>query len=228
MKLKKVMVLLLAILMVLSLAACGGDAGSGGGGKEADGPFSGHDSSEIMNTLVGGKYYMKYKAEVAGFEMEGEMAADGDNTDAAASMLGINIHTLTLDNKSYNIDDTNKIYTVADLEDADEAMEQANMMEEMDYDAMKFSTSGKEEFNGQECSYDEYTFDAEGITSTVRYYMDGKELKGMTVGTGEDQAQLMTMYIEEFSGKIPSGWLELPSGYEEVDEATFSQKVYGF
>lgn len=227
----KRLTLIISLLMVaiLAFSACGkkdidqsqnGDTtiGSEDGDKKDEDKTSPDDTrvSKIFTDLMSSKNYtMKYKAVIDmgdgnEVEMTSTMAVKGDQQAFITEMQGQESQTLLKDNKIYIIDHANK--TVVIMGGVADGSGDTSILSpgDVDFSAPVYSDSGSEDFFGTVRDYEEYK--SEG--SSIRYYLDGKELVGMSFISSEGT---MKWVIEELSDKVDDKMFEIPADYEKFD-----------
>lgn len=218
--------LLLASMLVL-MTACGGTADNGGngednpGGGDATGKFDQYKAGDYVEIMESGTYYMDTTLYMMGIESNMVLAVDGTDMSVEMSGIGFPVRVLMLDGKAYYLNDDKKVYMV--MPDAE--IPEPEQTGVFDYEGIAFGKDGNGPVTGlagvddNSYDYEEFTIDQDGTTATVRYYFKGDDLYAMEMTMGEETA--MTFVINGFSGELPDGILELPSDYEEVDQANF-------
>lgn len=214
---KKYLLVLLALILTLSMAACGGSDSDKEKDKDTSAESgSSNETAQVAETLID---WMKSEtfsfdyiliAEFGGEKMEGDGSmvmkkGNYENTMSYKSK-GVEVKTRVIvkDGKAYIIDDANKM--LVKMSTLDPATTSGMPTE---YSDMKKTDSGKEDVNGKNLPYDEYTI--EGIS--VKYYTDGGQIYAIKTGMEDGSA---TMIIKNASKTIPDGAFNIPDGYQEM------------
>ena len=222
----KKLILYLTLALGLALLAGCGQSGDGGDGKDnpggdETGKFSAYKAGSYVAAMESGTYYMDATVYVAGISSGMAIAVDGTDISVEMGGLGVPIRVLILDGKAYYLNDDKKVYMVmpeAEVPDPEDTGV-------YDYTGIKFSKEGNGPIAGmagvddKSYDYEEFSITENGTEAVVRYYFKGDDLYAMEMTTGDEIA--ITFVINDFSGNIPAGLLELPSDYTEVDETGF-------
>lgn len=161
-------------------------------------------SASYVEMMKKDKYFMKYKTttEFNGRKMDYivTVASSGDKTAIISEGGGINSKIVATKDKSYMIDDQNKMVLVMPIE---EAAEDEDAAATFDTEGITYVGDGKEDG----LSYEEYTT----VDSTIRYYFDGKELVKVSINTAGDT---IVMEIIEMKGNVDEHIFDIPSDYQ--------------
>ena len=220
---KTITVLLILILSLSLISACGG-------GNRPQAPPVGQPAPEqstpqqsapaqsapekapggqlaaaYIDILSAGKYYMKYHMEMdlGGQKMDAvmEVAKDGDNMAVITAMAGMGSSAIIIkDGKSYIVNHESK--TVTTIPVNAETQKQSAIPQT----GFVFKGSGSAELFGVAHNYEEYGTD-EG---DMRFFFEGGKLIGLETAAGGQKVQ---MEILEMSGAIPSGMMDIPADY---------------
>ncbi len=208
---KKIIVVLFALIMISSFSACGSDSSSGGGEKK-------YKSSEFIDLMESRHYYMDATIIALGIEMPTKMAVDGEDVDYTVDAMGYETRTLILGDKAYLISDKNKEYQVIDAGGSDAESAKSAVADYSDYGDIEFTEKGKEAIPDYDADTAEYEFEKfsaggdDGIVMT--YYYKDDSLYCIYAAVGDLKTY---MIINELSSKIPDGMLSLPDGYSKVE-----------
>ena len=236
---KKILIIALALLMALSLAACGdggsssddsnsnGDAtmssdnddSSSQDGTTNSGSETGQAAAPLINWMIDSKFSCDYDLIAEGpdgrIEGSGSMAIDGDKVATSMEMtvagLLVKSRTIKLGDNLYIIDDVNKfIMEMSGLNSLESAEATGGMMG--DYSGIKPTGSGTGEINGRTLPYEEYA-EAE-LGASVKYFLDGGDVYGIV---SEYEGYKITMIIRNAKNSAPAVAFELPTGYSSMD-----------
>ena len=210
---KKITALTLCLFILLSLAACKDDSGSG---------FTGVDHSNGDSNDIGGTSYTpgnltKNIFEIAKsgtyrmeFSIIGENINDNYAEYAKDGMFAIDMgmRTIYKDGKSYLVMDDFEIVMVEDAEPDEEIT--GFLPEES---TLTYIGEGSGEFKGKTYKYDEY-LNEKGLT--VYFYVDDGVFKG--IQTIEADGSLTDMEIIAFDQNVPDSVFEIPAHYEIMEE----------
>ena len=182
---KKLIAILLGIIMVLTLSACGGGEEKPTGSEDAQKQVEqqGENQNEVeipeastktlayfQKFLSGGEYTMEMKTTAEGMEMTMKSAFKGDMMYSESDMDGMKSVMVMKDGYQYIIDHSSK--TVMKMQVVDNGA----VMDMFSDEAANYETaasSGTTEYNGKSYDYEEFTVEGE----TVQYLFDGADLK---------------------------------------------------
>lgn len=183
---KKLIAILLSLIMVFSLAACGGNTENTTGGEEVNNQVENQEEQQqeeipaastktlayFQKFLSGGEYTMEMKTTAEGMEMTMKSAYKGDMIYSESEYAGQKSIMVMKDGYQYIIDHSSK--TVMKMQVVDNGA----VMDMFADEAANYETaaaSGKTEYNGKTYDYEEFTVEGE----TVQYLFDGNDLKIM-------------------------------------------------
>ena len=218
---KKLISLLLTLLMVITLAACGGEQVAGASDQnkpDAAKQEMGDLLSKVYaDSMKSGQFLLHYQGTVTAegqtMEMDVTTAVDGETIATISVMNGMTVHTLLQDGVMYLIDDQNKTYS---------EMEMMAGLELGDTAELEYKGKGTATVDGKEMHYEEYAIE----NGLMRYYFDGDKLYAISETVGSEE---MMMKVLEFSDKVPEDMVSIPAGYTKgaspfggmtMDEAT--------
>ncbi|MBQ2888026.1 MAG: hypothetical protein IJE29_03770 [Firmicutes bacterium] len=221
---KKLLVLLLALIMTFSLAACGGD--------DSKTPDSrGQQQSEISNTetndtvdlsgflatktgkfynqFADGRMYMEYETEIDGQKMTVISATDGNKTYSESKLDGVSMGVSIIDGEDmYTIDHAGKMVIKMSLGTTTQTIAGA-VLDEADVDMGDYKT-GTREIAGQ--TYDTEEWIVEGAASIMCF--DGDELAYII---GAFEGEEIIMKIIKASDSVDAGLFEIPADYAVME-----------
>jgi hypothetical protein len=230
---KKLLTITLALVLALSLAACG--ASNNGGGAttspannstttpasntpaqtpETTTPTGGGQAMDsLIGWMMGGTFSYDFTQTSEGpdgkTESSGSMAMDGENyavtTEMTVEGQTVKSRVIIKDGTTYIVDDANKFIMKA----PGGMNPTAGML--TDYSGIAQTGSGTGEIGGKTLPYEEYAESETG--AAVRYYLDGGQVYGIE---SEYEGYKTVMIITNPSNKVPAGAFELPTGYTEV------------
>lgn len=219
---KKKIVILLVILLLAMLTACGGGSKDNDNNKGTDegGKFDNYKSGEFVKIMESGTYYLDCSAYVAGVKTSMKMAVAGKDSSVAITGIGFPVRVLTLDGKTYYMNDDKKIYMMM------EGAETSDLVDSgvFDYSGIEFSANGKgtiSDLTGIDDNaydYEEFKAGTGENAAVVRYYLKSDNLYAIEVKVGKVST---TMVINELTKDIPDGLMKMPSGYKLVDATGF-------
>lgn len=209
---KKIYMLLLAMMMALSITACGSSDG-GTGETDTAAQQSGEETVAATKTLAyfneyvsGGSYTMEMKTEYEGIETTNKSASKDDMLYTESDMNGTQSIMIMRDGYQYILDPSSKTCVKMSLDMASTTEMFAD--EAANYETAV--TTGTEEING--ASYDYEEFEVEG--ASVKYYFDGKALKYIsTVMEGETYL----MEIVSMEKGADASLFDIPADYTVVE-----------
>jgi len=214
---KRFFALALALVLMFTLAACGGDKDKPAGDQQpaqstpADNnppatPGEGRVADAFYNMFDSGTYHMKVKIVGADMEMVMEYYFKGDMIATSIEGAGENGRMISKDGKNYIINDEEKMVmemSAANHPDLDESAG-------VDTDVMEYSSSGKDDFQGKNLPYDEYSLKDGG---TTQFFVDGNKLAGIrNLVDGE----VIDMVILELNQNVPDKVFEIPADYTTI------------
>ncbi len=219
---KKKLWILLVVLLLATLTACGGGAEDEDNtpGTDEGGKFDNYKSGEFVEIMESGTYYLDCSAFVAGIETSMKMAVDGADSSVEVSGIGFPVRMLTLDGKMYYMNDESKVYMMIEGEGTTDPVDNGIF----DYSGIEFGDDGNgvisdlAGIDDKSYDYEEFKIGTGSEDAVVRYYFKGDNLYAIEVKAGGVGS---TMVINELTKDIPDGLMEMPSGYELVDETEF-------
>ena len=168
----------------------------------------GPKTEPLLKTFTSGTYHMKSSMSGGGMTSEMEIFVKGDRIATVISAQGEKNRIIVRDNKTYMINDSQKMIMVSPSGDT-------SATGAVDTGAMIFTGSGTASFAGKNLPYEEYKTD-EG---KVQYFVDGNKLAGMrTIIPGQGN---MDMVISALDQNVPDSVFTVPSGYEVLDMSGF-------
>lgn len=230
---KKMITLALALMILLTLAACGGKTDTTPSGSNtppsstapdnsqqeqqpqggSDAAPSGAEMSAWLNTKTGKFYsqfangmYMEYETEYEGTVMTVITATSGDKTYSESKMDGQSMGVSIMDGEyMYAIDHASKTVIKMSLQTSGQEM-MDTMIEEGDVDPAAM-VSGKREVDGK--TYDTEEWGVDGATSILCF--DGDNLAYMI---GEYEGEETVLKIIKTSDKVDNSLFEIPADYQ--------------
>ena len=178
---KKLIAILLSLIMIFSLAACGGNTEKASGGEEVNNNQIEQQQEEklpeastktlayFQKFLSGGEYTMEMKTTAEGMTVVVKTSYKGDATYSESEFDGQKSCVLMKDDFQYIIDHNAK--TVMKISALEATVQDIFADEAANYETAV--ASGKTEYNGKTYDYEEFTVEGE----TVQYLFDGNELK---------------------------------------------------
>lgn len=216
---KKILPCLIIVLFMLSMiAGCGGGNTTDDNNNAQSNQEEGVDvsksespdtkgmgellSASYVEMMKDDKYFMKYKTttEFNGQKMDYvvTVASSGEKTAVISEGGGINSRIVATKDKSYMIDDQNKMVLVMPIEETAE-----DAAATFDTEGITYVGTGKEDG----LTYEEYTT----VDSTIRYYFSGKELAKVSINTAGDT---IVMEIIEMKDDVDESVFDIPSNYQ--------------
>ena len=176
---KKLIAILLGIIMVFSLAACGGNTENPSGGEEVNNEVQQQEEqvpeastktlAYFQKFLSGGEYTMEMKTTAEGMTVVVKTSYKGDATYSESEFDGQKSCVLLKDDFQYIIDHNAK--TVMKISALEATVQDVFADEAANYETA--ASSGTTEYNGKSYDYEEFTVEGE----TVQYLFDGADLK---------------------------------------------------
>lgn len=191
---KRIASLLLIIGCVFAFSACGPKG----------------NSSEYIDILTSDSFTLSYDTDDAatGMASSFDHYMDGENFAIKVTIDSLSMHVITKDGKSYFLNEAQKVYAPI-TSPIDAASISINVD---DFKNLELKDSGKEEVNGVNCTYDEYSFTGDdGEEKTLRFYMEGEKL--YAISRPENSAILV---IKELKAGVPDGIFDIPADYQET------------
>ena len=209
--LKKFMAIMLAVLMVFSMAACGGGESSGGqGGEEAKDPGKVYATKTLAyfdKYVSSGAYTSEMKSEYEGMVTTSLTAVDGDNMYIESDAAGVKSLMILTAGEQYILDPA----TMTGFKMA--AQNELSSQKLFEEEAANYETTvstGDIEIAGKTYTYEE--FDIEG--SLVKYCFDGDDMKYMLM---TESGIEMTMEIVSMEKGADASLFKVPEGYTLVE-----------
>ena len=181
---KKLIAILLGVIMVFSLAACGGNTEKPSGGEEVNNQVENQIKQQqeeqipeastktlayFQKFLSGGEYTMEMKTTAEGMTVVVKTSYKGDATYSESEFDGQKSCVLMKDNFQYIIDHNAK--TVMKISALEATVQDIFADEAANYETAV--SSGETEYSGKSYDYEEFTVEGE----TVQYLFDGADLK---------------------------------------------------
>ncbi len=206
---KKLLVILMALIMVFALTACGEEGNSNqdnGDKKEATGWLA-TKSGQFYDQFKDGKMYMEYETEQDGAMVKIVTATNGkkvyvnttvEGQDVDMIVDGQTVYTIFHDYRAYS-----EMPTTADIN-----QQMFNVMSEDDVDVAKMEI-GTREVDGK--TYDSESWEDETGKSTLCF--EGNKLVYMIAETG---GETMTIKVLKASSDVNDSLFEIPEGYQKM------------
>lgn len=142
------------------------------------------------------------------------VAAKGDNIYMDVKATSGNATIIYKDNTTYMIVHDNKMYMTTEGKD-ESISEDMTFVTKEDLSEMENQeyNTGKEEIDGNEYEYEEYTDDKQGITE--RYYFSGNDLK--YVKSIDEDGTEEIMKITKMTSEVDDSLFEIPSDYQKIE-----------
>lgn len=167
-------------------------------------------AERYADILKSGTYYIDCNAviEMEGMQLENAMliAVKGSNSSISVSsdLSGtlVTLRTLVYDGSVYQINDAQRSFIQID------PSQSANSFD-TDFSDLRYIGESTGQFLGETLPCSEY----ERGEQTVRFFLDGNSLLGITQSITDEQAHEMVLDINGLSANIPGQLVELPIGY---------------
>lgn len=218
---KKLIAILLGVIMVFSLAACGGNTEKPSGGEEVNNQVENQEEQQqeeklpeastktlayFQKFLSGGEYTMEMKTTAEGMEMTMKSAYKGDMIYSESEYAGQKSIMVMKDGYQYIIDHSSK--TVMKMQVVDNGA----VMDMFADEASNYETavsSGTTEYNGKTYDYEEFTVEGE----TVQYLFDGNDLKIMKANVMGTESIVEIISLEKGAD---AKLFEIPEDYQMI------------
>ena len=218
---KKLLAILLSLIMVFSLAACGGNTENTTGGEEVNNQVENQEEQQqeeklpeastktlayFQKFLSGGEYTMEMKTTAEGMEMTMKSAYKGDMIYSESEYAGQKSIMVMKDGYQYIIDHSSK--TVMKMQVVDNGV----VMDMFSDEAANYETavaSGETEYSGKSYDYEEFTVDGE----TVQYLFDGNDLKIMKANVMGTESIVEIISLEKGAD---AKLFEIPEDYQMI------------
>ena len=215
---KKLIAILLGVIMVFSLAACGGNTEKPSGGEEVNNNQIEQQQEEqipeastktlayFQKFLSGGEYTMEMKTTAEGMEMTMKSAYKGDMIYSESEYAGQKSIMVMKEGYQYIIDHSSK--TVMKMQVVDNGA----VMDMFSDEAANYETaasSGTTEYNGKTYDYEEFTVEGE----TVQYLFDGNDLKIMKANVMGTESIVEIISLEKGAD---AKLFEIPEDYQMI------------
>ncbi len=217
---KKLLALLLTLIMVFSLTACGGGEETPTGGEEVQNQVENQEEQQqeelpaastktlayFQKFLSGGEYTMEMKTTAEGMEMTMKSAYKGDMIYSESDYQGQKSIMVMKDGYQYIIDEASK--TVMKMHVVDNGA----VMDMFADEAANYETavaSGTTEYNGKSYDYEEFTVEGE----TVQYLFNGADLKIMKANVMGTESIVEIISLEKGAD---SKLFEIPEDYQMI------------
>ena len=216
---KKILAILLSLIMVFSLAACGGSGEEPAGGEEVNNQVENQEQQQeeipaastktlayFQKFLSGGEYTMEMKTTAEGMEMTMKSAYKGDMIYSESEYAGQKSIMVMKDGYQYIIDHSSKTVMKMQVVDNGAVMDMFSD-EAVNYE--KAVASGETEYNGKTYDYEEFTVEGE----TVQYLFDGNDLKIMKANVMGTES---VVEIISFEKGADAKLFEIPEDYQMI------------
>ena len=216
---KKILAILLSLIMVFSLVACGGGGEEPAGGEEVNNQVENQEQQQeeipaastktleyFQKFLSGGEYTMEMKTTAEGMEMTMKSAYKGDMIYSESEYAGQKSIMVMKDGYQYIIDHSSK--TVMKMQVVDNGA----VMDMFADEAANYETaaaSGEMEYNGKSYDYEEFTVEGE----TVQYLFDGDELKFIKATVEGEEGVVEILSLEKGAD---AKLFEIPEDYQVI------------
>ena len=217
---KKLIAILLGVIMVFSLAACGGNTENTAGGEEVNNQVENQEEQQqeeipaastktlayFQKFLSGGEYTMEMKTTAEGMEMTMKSAYKGDMIYSESEYAGQKSIMVMKDGYQYIIDHSSK--TVMKMQVVDNGA----VMDMFADEAANYETavaSGETEYSGKSYDYEEFTVEGE----TVQYLFDGNDLKIMKANVMGTESVVEIISLEKGAD---AKLFEIPEDYQMI------------
>ena len=217
---KKILAILLSLIMVFSLVACGGGGEEPAGGEEVNNQVENQEEQQqeeipaastktlayFQKFLSGGEYTMEMKTTAEGMEMTMKSAYKGDMIYSESEYAGQKSIMVMKDGYQYIIDHSSK--TVMKMQMVDNGA----VMDMFSDEAANYETavsSGETEYSGKSYDYEEFTVEGE----TVQYLFDGADLKIIKANVMGTESIVEIISLEKGAD---AKLFEIPEDYQEI------------
>ena len=217
---KKILAILLSLIMVFSLVACGGGGEEPAGGEEVNNQVENQEEQQqeeipaastktlayFQKFLSGGEYTMEMKTTAEGMEMTMKSAYKGDMIYSESEYAGQKSIMVMKDGYQYIIDHSSK--TVMKMQVVDNGV----VMDMFSDEAANYETavaSGETEYSGKSYDYEEFTVEGE----TVQYLFDGNDLKIMKANVMGTESIVEIISLEKGAD---AKLFEIPEDYQMI------------
>ena len=212
---KKLIAILLGIIMVFSLAACGGNTENPSGGEEVNNEVQQQEEqvpeastktlAYFQKFLSGGEYTMEMKTTAEGMTVVVKTSYKGDATYSESEFDGQKSCVLLKDDFQYIIDHNAK--TVMKISALEATVQDVFADEAANYETA--TSSGTTEYNGKSYDYEEFTVEGE----TVQYLFDGADLKIIKANVMGTESVVEIISLEKGAD---AKLFEIPEDYQMI------------
>ena len=212
---KKLIAILLGIIMVFSLAACGGNTENPSGGEEVNNEVQQQEEqvseastktlAYFQKFLSGGEYTMEMKTTAEGMTVVVKTSYKGDATYSESEFDGQKSCVLLKDDFQYIIDHNAK--TVMKISALEATVQDVFADEAANYETA--ASSGTTEYNGKSYDYEEFTVEGE----TVQYLFDGADLKIIKANVMGTESVVEIISLEKGAD---AKLFEIPEDYQMI------------
>ena len=217
---KKLIAILLSLIMVFSLVACGGGGEEPAGGEEVNNQVENQEEQQqeeipaastktlayFQKFLSGGEYTMEMKTTAEGMEMTMKSAYKGDMIYSESEYAGQKSIMVMKDGYQYIIDHSSKTVMKMQVVDNEAVMDMFSD-EAANYETA--AASGETEYNGKTYDYEEFTVEGE----TVQYLFDGNDLKIMKANVMGTESVVEIISLEKGAD---AKLFEIPEDYQMI------------
>ncbi len=214
---KKLLAILISLLMVFSLVACGGGGEDPAGGEEVQNQVENQQEEQMPEAstktlayfqkfLSGGEYTMEMKTSAEGIEMTMKSAYKGDMIYSESEYGGQKNIMVMKDGFQYIIDHSSK--TVMKMQ----VLDNGAVMDMFADEAENYETavaSGTTEYNGKSYDCEEFTV----MDETVQYLFDGNDLKIMKASVMGTESVVEIISLEKGAD---ASLFEIPEDYQLI------------
>lgn len=149
------------------------------------------------------------------------IATDGQKIYMRMSTMGIEITIMSDGEYVYMLNDQEKTGMKASAD----SISTSDVTSTINTDGLKLLSSGEEEFNGENCLYEEYSNEDED--STVKYYFKNNALVGFHTSSGDEEVSLTyvdaTTVVNKLTNDVPSSLFVVPSDYTITDSTQLAE-----
>lgn len=178
--------------------------------SEAHSQKSENPAEQYADILTSGTYYIDCTAvvEMEGMQLENAMliaAKDGNSSISVSSDLSgtlVTIRTLVYDGNVYQVNDAQRSYQQIEPEQS------ANSFD-IDFSKLRYVGESSGTFLNETRPCWEY----ERAGQTIRFFLNGDSLIGMTQSITDEQASEIMLKINGLSANIPGQLVQMPMGY---------------